>query len=222
MMRVGLLGTGVVGETLATALVGLGHDVCMGSRSTPHAGSQAWAAATEGGASTGTFAGASEFGELIVNCTAGVHSLTALQAVGAASLAGKVLIDVANPLDFDGGFPPRLSVAGEDSLGEQIQRAFPKALVVKALNTVTASVMVNPSALAEQSDLFIAGDAADAKAFVTDLLVDLGWSRERVRDLGGIEAARATETYLMFWIRLMGAMGSAQFNIRVVPGEAHQ
>jgi predicted dinucleotide-binding enzyme len=197
------LGTGVVGETLSAALRELGHDVLVGSRAAPPA----------------TFAKAAEHGELVFNCTSGVHSLDALQLAGADALAGKVLVDVANPLDFSGGFPPRLSVSGDDSLAEQIQRAFPQTRVVKALNTVTASVMVAPDSLTEPTDLFIAGEHPDAKAEVTDLLQQLGWPPARVRDLGGISAARITETYLMMWLALMGLLGSPQFNVRLVTGE---
>jgi predicted dinucleotide-binding enzyme len=135
---------------------------------------------------------------------------------GPDALADKVLIDVSNPLDFSHGFPPRLSVAGDDSLAEQIQREFPRARVVKALNTVTASVMVDPGSLAEPTDLFIAGDDPRAKEQVVVLLGTLGWPRERVRDLGPVAAARICETYLLMWLALMGQFGSPQFNIRVV------
>jgi predicted dinucleotide-binding enzyme len=199
-MRIGVLGTGIVGQTLAEAFGRLGHDVVMGSRTSPPA----------------TFAEAAEFGELVVNCTAGMHSLEALRLAGADALRGKVLIDVANPLDFSGGFPPTLSVGPADSLAEQIQREFPACRVVKALNTVNASVMVDPQDLAEPTDVFIAGDDADAKRQVTELLVELGWSADRVRDLGELAAARVLEGYLLLWITLMGALGTAQFNLRLV------
>jgi predicted dinucleotide-binding enzyme len=202
-VRIGVLGTGVVGETLSTALRDLGHDVVVGSRTAPPA----------------TFGEAASHGEIVFNCTSGVHSLEALHAAGADALAGKVLIDVANPLDFSGGFPPRLSVSGDDSLAEQIQRAFPQTQVVKALNTVTASVMVAPGSLAEPTDVFLAGEDADAKRQVTELLGELGWPAARVRDLGGISAARVAETYLMMWLALMGVLGSAQFNVRLVTDE---
>jgi 8-hydroxy-5-deazaflavin:NADPH oxidoreductase len=218
-MRYGVLGTGVVGQTLGSALIGLGHEVCMGSRSASNEGAAAWASSHGDSAHVGTFADAAAFGEVVLNGTAGIHSLAALEAAGPTAVASKVLIDVANPLDFSGGFPPRLSVAGNDSLAEQIQRRLPDVRVVKALNTVTASVMVDPGSLAEPTDLFIAGDDAAAKGVVTELLVELGWSRDRVRDLGGLAAARATEMYLMLWVSLMGAMGTAAFNVRVVPAE---
>ncbi len=191
----------------------------MGSRATPHDGSLAWVLGNGDAASAGTFAEAAAFGELVLNCTSGVHSLAALKAAGPSALAGKVLVDVANPLDFSAGFPPRLSVRGDDSLAEQIQRAFPGARVVKALNTVTASVMVDPASLAEPTDLLIAGDDDGAKQDVVALLADLGWQPERIRDLGGIAAARVTEGYLMLWLALMGELGSAAFNVRVVTAE---
>jgi predicted dinucleotide-binding enzyme len=199
-VRIGVLGTGVVGQTLSAALGDLGHDVLVGSRTAPPA----------------TFTDAARHGEVVFNCTAGVHSLEALQQAGSDALADKVLIDVSNPLDFSAGFPPWLSVSGDDSLAEQIQRAFPDTKVVKALNTVTASVMVAPGSLTEPSDVFIAGDDARAKEQVSELLVQLGWHVERVRDLGGIEAARVTETYLLLWLALMGVLGSPQFNVRLV------
>ena len=199
-MRIGVLGTGTVGQTLSSALSALGHDVVIGSRTSPPA----------------TFAEAASFGDIVLNCTAGVHSLEALRQAGAESLAGKVVVDVANPLDFSQGFPPQLSVPEGDSLAEQIQRSFPQTRVVKALNTVTASVMVDPGSLAEPTDLFIAGDDDSAKAEVKALLASLGWAPTRIRDLGGLEAARVCERYLMMWLALMGVVGSAEFNVRLV------
>ena len=202
-MRVGVLGTGVVGQTLSAAFGAMGHDVVMGSRSSPPA----------------TFAEAAEHGELILNCTAGMHSLEALRMAGAEALADKVLVDVANPLDFSGGFPPSLSVAPDHSLAEQIQREFPRTRVVKTLNTVTASVMVDPGKLAEPTDVFLAGDNEEAKAQVTQLLVSLGWSAGRIRDLGALDAARVAEGYLLMWVRLMGLLDTPQFNVRLVTDE---
>jgi 8-hydroxy-5-deazaflavin:NADPH oxidoreductase len=143
-------------------------------------------------------------------------SLDALRAAGDRNLEGKILIDAGNPLDFSKGMPPVLSVCNDDSLGEQIQRAFPRARVVKALNTVTAGLMVDPAAVAGgEHDLFICGDDADAKAQVT------GWLREwfgwrHVIDVGPISAARGTEMLLPLWIRLMGALGTPMFNFRIV------
>lgn len=218
-MRCGVLGTGVVGQTLGSALVGSGHQVRMGSRTQHHEGSAAWADANGEGASSGSFAEAAAFGQMVFNCTAGVHSLAALEAAGAEALADKILVDVANPLDFSGGFPPRLAVDDADSLAEQIQRRFPRTRVVKALNTVTAAVMVDPGSLAEATDLFICGDDAAAKLATTEVVTAWGWERERVRDLGALDQARATERYLMLWLALMGAVSSPAFNVRVVGAE---
>lgn len=218
-MRCGVLGTGVVGQTLGSALIGSGHEVCMGSRTQPHEGSAAWADANGEGATTGSFAEAAAFGEIVLNCTAGAHSPAALGAAGFEALADKVIVDVANPLDFSGGFPPRLAVDDGDSLAEQIQRRFPRTRVVKALNTVTAAVMVDPGSLPEATDLFICGDDADAKRTVSDLVTAWGWEPERVRDLGGLDQARATERYLMLWLPLMGVVSSPTFNVRVVVAE---
>jgi hypothetical protein len=202
-MRVGVLGTGVVGQTLGLAFADLGHDVVIGSRTSPPA----------------TFAEAAGHGEILVNCTAGVHSLEALHMATSDALGDKILLDVANALDFSGGFPPTLSAGPDDSLAEQIQREFPRTRVVKALNTVTASVMVNPGALSEATDLFVAGDDEDAKAVVRDLLTQLGWQPQRIRDLGPLSAARSTEQYLTMWLALMGVLGTPEFNLRVVTDE---
>src|SRR5919199_5873986 len=143
-MRIGVLGTGMVGQTLATKLVELGHEVTMGARAAGNEKAAEWASGADEGAAEGSFADAAAHGELLFNCTAGTASLDALRAAGSEELRGKVLVDVANPLDFSGGLPPRLSVANDDSLAEQIQREFPDARVVKALNTVTAAVLVAP------------------------------------------------------------------------------
>jgi predicted dinucleotide-binding enzyme len=217
-MKVAILGTGVVGRTLGTGLIGCGHQVLMGGRTSPHDGADAWAAEAGERASAGTFADAAQFGDLVVNATAGVHSVEVFATL-AESLDGAVVVDVANPLDFSAGFPPRLSVLGDDSLAEQIQRTVPRARVVKALNTVTASVMVAPHSLPEQTDLMIAGDDVDAKAEVLALLADLGWPAERVRDLGHLAMARGSEMYLMLWLSLMGEIGSPEFNVRIVAAD---
>jgi len=141
-MKIGILGTGVVGKTLATGLVKLGHDVRMGARSAGGDKAKAWVREAGGKSSEGTFADAAAHGEMVFNCTSGAGSLEALNAAGAGNLQGKILVDVANPLDFSRGMPPTLTVCNTDSLAEQIQRAFPKVRVVKSLNTVTAALMV--------------------------------------------------------------------------------
>lgn len=215
-MKIGVLGTGMVGRAVASRLVELGHEVMMGTRDTanPRAGEWVASVGTARGARVGTFAEAAEHGALLVNATAGEGSVAALRSAGSAKLHGKVLVDIANPLDFSGGMPPKLSVANTDSLGEQIQREFPDVRVVKALNMVNADVMVHPERLPEEHTAFVAGEDAEAKATVADLLRSFGW--RSILDLGGIVAARGMEMYLMLWLSLMGAQGTAAFNIRVI------
>ena len=214
-MRIGVLGTGTVGQTLGTKLVELGHEVRMGSRQAGGEKAVAWAEGAGGNASEGSFADAAEFGQVIVNATAGGVSLDALAQAGASNLAGKTLIDVANPLDFSQGFPPTLTISNDDSLGERIQREFPEANVVKTLNTVNAGVMVDPGKVAGPSTIFVCGNDDAAKAEVIELLESFGWSRDDVVDLGDIGGARGAEMYLPLWLRLMGLLGPT-FSIRVV------
>ena len=161
------------------------------------------------------YAEAGAHGEVVVNATAGQGSIAALQAAG--DLSGKVIVDVANPLDFSHGMPPTLSVCNTDSLGEQIQRAFPGARVVKTLNTMNAGVMVEPSRVPGDHAVFVAGEDADAKETVKGLLREFGWSDRSMVDLGGIRAARGTEMYLPLWLSLWGALGNGDFNIAVLP-----
>ncbi len=215
MSKFGVLGTGVVGQTLATKLVALGHDVVMGAREATNENAQAWAATTGEHGRSGSFRDAAEFGDVVVNATSGAGALAALEAAGRDALSGKVVIDVSNPLDFSNGFPPSLLVANTDSLAEQLQRANPEAKVVKALNTVTASVMVDPASVPGDHHLFIAGDDSQAKADVVGLLATFGWPAQRVVDLGGIAAARASEAYVLFWAHLYAALGTPEFNIEV-------
>ena len=217
-MRIGVLGTGIAGRTLAKALLSNGHEVRLGSRTAGNEAAVAWAAEIGGPASEGTFADAAGFGELVVNATAGAASLEALNLAGAEQLAGKVLIDVSNPLDFSQGMPPTLTVCNDDSLGEQIQRAFADVRVVKTLNTVTAAVMVQPTLVPGTHTIFVAGDDAAAKAQTGELLQDFGWPAESILDLGDITAARAMEMYLPLWLRLYGATGTAVLNVEVRPG----
>jgi predicted dinucleotide-binding enzyme len=214
-MRIGVLGTGIVGQTIATKLVELGHDVTMGARQAGSEKAVEWAAGAGAGAGEGSFADAAAHGELLFNCTSGTASLDALRAAGEAELRGKVLVDVANPLDFSHGMPPTLSVCNDDSLGEQIQREFPDARVVKALNTVNASVMVDPI---DGTNLLVCGDDAAAKEQVVALLGEFGWPADSILDLGGIDGARGAEMYLPLWLRMMGALGTPQFNIAAIRG----
>jgi predicted dinucleotide-binding enzyme len=215
-MRIAVLGTGGVGQTLATRLVELGHDVVMGARVAGNPKAVEWAGAHQSRA--GTFADAAAHGEIVINATAGTASLAALTAAGADNLAGKVLVDVANALDFSHGFPPSLSVAITDSLAEQIQRTFPDTRVVKALNTVTAAVMVHPEQVPGEHNLFIAGNDESAKKTVTALLGEFGWPAGRVMDLGGVPAARGMEAYILLWLSIMQTSGGAIFNVRVLRG----
>lgn len=222
-MRISVLGTGIAGRSLAGALAAAGHDVVVGTREVRESAARAdvaeWVAA-HGDVPLVPLAEAGAHAEVLLNATSGDGTLTALRgaAGGAAGLAGLVVVDVSNPLDFSGGFPPTLLVANTDSLGEQVQAAFPEARVVKTLNTVNAQVMVRPGALQGDHLVFVAGEHADAKTVVTGLLGDLGWPSSAVVDLGGIRAARATEMYLPLWLALMGEVGSPVFNIGIVRG----
>ncbi len=214
-MKIAILGTGMVGTTLGTKLTSLGHDVRLGSRTANNEKAAAWVRAAGPHASQGTFADAARFGEIVLNCTSGAASLDALTAAGASALSGKILVDLANPLDFSKGMPPTLLTGNTDSLGEQIQRAFPEAKVVKTLNTINCRVMVDPARVPGEHDLFVSGNDGDAKRRVTQLVREwFGW--KNVIDLGDISTARGTESYLPLWIRLMGVMGTPDFNIKVI------
>jgi predicted dinucleotide-binding enzyme len=206
----------VVGRTLASKLVSLGHEVMMGSRQAGNETAAAWAEENGQLADEGSFAETAGFGELIVNATAGSASLDALVSAEAENLAGKVLIDVANPLDFSSGMPPTLTVCNTDSLAEQIQRTFPDTQVVKTLNTVNADVMVDPGIVPGSHTLFIAGEDPDAKSTVKGILTDFGWPAEDVMDLGGIQAARGMEMFLSLWLGLYGGTGTSHLNVKVV------
>jgi 8-hydroxy-5-deazaflavin:NADPH oxidoreductase len=219
-MRLGVLGTGMVGQAIASKLVRLGHEVKMGSRQAGNEKAVAWAHAAGEGACEGSFADAAAFGELIVHCTAGMHSLAALGEAGVANLAGKVLIDIANPLDFSAGMPPTLAICNTDSLGEQIQSTFPETKVVKTLNTMNCEVMVNPAGVSGDHVVFVAGENEGAKQQVSELLQSFGWPPHRIVDLGGIRAARSTEMYMPLWLSLFGTLGTGSFNIGVMPAQA--
>jgi 8-hydroxy-5-deazaflavin:NADPH oxidoreductase len=213
-MRIGVLGTGVVGKTIATKLAKLGHDVRMGSRTAGGEKAKAWVKEAGGKSSEGTFADAAAHGEMVFNCTSGMASLEALKAAGAKNLQGKTLVDVANPLDFSKGMPPTLSVCNTDSLAEQIQRAFPTAKVVKSLNTVTAAAMVDPSIIPGVHTMFVSGNDANAKAEIINILkTGFGW--KEVMDLGDIKGARAQEMHLALWVRLYMKLETPNVNVHV-------
>ena len=215
-VRIGILGTGVVGQTIGGKLADLGHDVKLGSRTATNEKAAKWVAQHGSHASQGTFADAASFGEIVFNCTSGMVSLEALHSAGAANLAGKVLVDVSNPLDFSHGMPPTLSVCNSDSIAEQIQRAFPDAKIVKTLNTTNAAVMVNPSVVPGDHDIFVSGNEAGAKSQVSELLRSFGW--KTIIDLGDISSARGVEMLLPIWLRLMGTFKTATFNFHVARG----
>jgi predicted dinucleotide-binding enzyme len=217
-MRIAVLGTGVAGRTLAGKLVEVGHAVTMGSRTATNEAAAQWAAGAGPLARAATFFDAAADGEVVINATPGTVSLDVLAAASTRNLDGKVLIDVANPLDHSAGFPPSLSIANTDSLAEAIQRAFPTAKVVKALNTMRADVMVAPERLAGgDHDAFLAGDDAEAKAVVKGLLAEFGWRPEHIRDLGSLDAARGMEMWLPLWLRIFLTQGNKDpFNIKVV------
>ena len=215
-MNIGVLGTGLVGRTIATRLVGLGHQVTMGSRTPDNEHAVTWAADMGGNASCGTFADAAIAGELLFNCTAGRASVDALVSAGVEHLSGKILIDLANPLDFSKGMPPTLWVCDTDSLGEQIQRAFPDVRVVKTLNTMNCEIMIEPARVPGDHDVFLSGDDEDAKLQVKQLLGSFGWGEGQIVDLGDITTCRGPEMYLALWVRLLGALETRDFNIKVV------
>ena len=224
-MNIAVLGTGSVGQALAGRLAELGHSVVVGTRD-PEATKartandamgnppfSAWLA-THPETRLVRFEDVAAGADLVVNALSGAATLEVLDTVGADNLAGRIILDIANPLDFSAGFPPTLFVKDSDSLGEQIQRAYPDAMVVKALNTLTAELMVRPGTLPAGSTVFVSGDDAAAKQAVVSLLESFG--HDDVIDLGGIETARGTEMLLPLWLRTMNALGSSMFNIKVV------
>jgi 8-hydroxy-5-deazaflavin:NADPH oxidoreductase len=219
-MKIAVLGTGIVGNTIGTKLIQLGHQVKMGSRAAKNEKAIAWVKAAGSNASEGSFADAAAFGEIIFNCTLGQASLDALKAAGEENLSGKVLIDISNPLDFSKGMPPSLSIVNTDSLGESIQRAFPKAKIVKALNTMTCYLMVNPSLVPGDHTVFVSGNDEDAKNKTKELLLAFGWAQKNILDMGDITTARGTEQLLPIWIRLWGKLQNPMFNFHINIGPA--
>jgi 8-hydroxy-5-deazaflavin:NADPH oxidoreductase len=225
-MKIAVLGTGTVGRTVAGKLADLGHDVVVGTRdpgstmarTEPDAmGNPPYSVwqADHPGIRLAPFAEAAAGGELIVNATGGSGSLEALGLAGESNLAGKVLLDISNPLDFSRGFPPSLFVSDTDSLAEQIQRAFPAARVVKSLNTMAAALMVAPGRVGGgDHSAFVSGDDPDAKKTVVDLLASMGHTD--VIDLGDLSTARAAEMLLPVWLRLMGALGTPYLQFKIV------
>lgn len=213
-MKISVLGTGMVGHALATKLSGLGHDVMMAARARGNDTAETWAKAND--AMAGSFEEAGAFGEIIVLATLGSAMLDAVKMASEEALAGKVVMDVTNPLDMSGGFPPTLlsELSNTTSAGEQLQKALPRSRVVKALNTMNCDIMVDPTRVPGQHDVFYCGNDAEAKQVVADILKSFGWTTPI--DLGPIEAARGTEGMMNFWLRMYGVIGHANFNYKLV------
>ena len=213
-----MLGTGMVGTTLGTKLVELGHEVTMGAREAGSESALAWAGKAGAQGHQSSFRGAADFGELLINATSGASSIEALEQAG-EQLDGKVMIDISNPIAEDSDSPAELAFCNTESLGERIQAAFPGARVVKALNTMNANLMVDPASLPEPTSVFISGNDPEAKQTVSELLGELGWEPPQIIDLGLIDSARGTEMYHALWQGLMSATGNPFFNVRLVRAE---
>ena len=227
--KIGIFGTGVVAQTIGEKLQSLGHEVMLGTRNV-----EATMARTEPGnygqpgfkdwkaqhpqIKLGTYREMAAFGELLINATQGAGSVEALNSGGKENLSGKVLLDIANPLDFSKGMPPSLTICNTDSLGETIQRTFPNVKVVKSLNTMNAFVMVNPSQVPGDHSVFVSGNDADAKEAVKSILRSFGWKAGNILDMGDISTARGTEQLLPIWVRLWMTFQKPYFNFHVVFG----
>jgi len=229
-MKIAILGTGVVGQTIAEKLGSLGHQVMIGTRSTAETlartnpdnfGRPPFKEWHEKNPEIkfGTYDQAAAFGEFIVNATNGAGTLAALEQAGEKNLSGKVMLDISNPLDFSKGMPPSLFVSNTDSLAEQIQRTYPAAKVVKSLNTLNAYLMVNPALLPDDHHVFLNGNDEEAKKQIREMLITFGWKSDNIIDLGDITTARGTEQWLPLWARLWMATGNPMFNLKIVMGK---
>ncbi|NDP19779.1 MAG: NAD(P)-binding domain-containing protein [Paludibacter sp.] len=217
MLKIAVLGTGTVGDTVGSKLIELGHSVMMGSRTHNNEKALAFVAKNNEKASAGTFAEAAEYGEIIFNCTSGMGSLEALKMAGEKNLNCKIIVDIANPLDFSKGMPPSLFVSNTNSLGEEIQKAFPMAMVVKTLNTMWCGIMVNPSLInGGDHNVFMSGNDGDAKNQIKEILKSFGWAEKNIVDFGNIETARSTEMYLPLWLSIFGKEKNGAFNIKII------
>ncbi|MGZ4185541.1 MAG: NADPH-dependent F420 reductase [Solirubrobacteraceae bacterium] len=214
--RVGVLGSGAVGRRLAAGFSSRGHDVMIGSREPGKAELSEWLAGDGAGIKAGTFAETAAHGELVVLAVLGNAAEDAIADAGPDNFAGKVVIDAMNPLDFSGGFPPKLSICGEDSLGERVQRALPDARVVKAFNTIGNPYFVDPSFSDGRPTMLIAGNDDDAKRTVADVVADFGWPD--AVDLGGIEGSRELEAICIAWVKIGGARGAWDHGFKLLAG----
>lgn len=216
-MKIAVLGTGMVGDTIGSKLIETGHVVMMGSRTVDNEKARAFVAKHKANASAGTFADAAAFGDMIFNCTSGGGSIEALQLAGESNLDGKIIVDISNPLDFSKGMPPTLSIVNTNSLGEEIQKTFPAVKVVKTLNTLWCGLMVNPAMInSGDHHIFMSGNDADAKQQVKEILKSFGWFEKNILDLGNITTARGTEMYLPLWLSIYGSTNNGAFNIKIV------
>ncbi len=230
MKKIAIIGTGPVGQTFASKLISLGYDVMLGTRNVAEKlkstakdsyGNPPFSEwyTSNNTIKLGTFAEAAAFGEIVLNATLGANSINALKLAKAKNLDGKIIIDVSNPLDFSKGMPPCLipELSNTNSLGEEIQRVFPAAKVVKSFNTMWCGLMVNPVMIdAGDHTNFICGNDADAKTKVKSLMNEFGWKNENILDLGDISSARGTEAVLPIWLRIWGATQNGAFNFKVV------
>jgi predicted dinucleotide-binding enzyme len=214
--RVGVLGTGQVGRRLAAGFNSRGHEVMIGSREPNKPELREWLSADGSGVQAGTFPQTAAHGELVVLAALGNAAAEVIANAGAENFGGKVVIDAMNPLDFSGGFPPKLSISGEDSLGERVQRALPSAKVVKAFNTIGNPYFVDPRFREGEPTMLIAGDDEDAKRVVRDVLTDFGWSD--TVDIGGIEGSRELEAICIAWVKIGGARGAWDHGFKLLVG----
>jgi 8-hydroxy-5-deazaflavin:NADPH oxidoreductase len=214
--QVGVLGSGEVGRRLAAGFRSRGHDVMIGSRDPGKPELREWLSGDGAGIQGGTFAQAAAHGELLVLAVLGDAAEQVIVDAGPGNFSGKVVIDAMNPLDFSAGFPPKLSIAGEDSLGERVQRTLPDAKVVKAFNTIGNPYFVDPAFSEGPPTMLIAGNDDDAKRTVGDVLADFGWPPPV--DIGGIEGSRELEAICIAWVKIGGARGSWDHGFKLLVG----
>jgi 8-hydroxy-5-deazaflavin:NADPH oxidoreductase len=196
-MKVGVIGSGIVGQVLAAGFLKHGHQAMLGTRDPGKPEVKKWVAATPG-AQAGTFADTAKFGELIVLATAGNVAENALELAGIENLTGKTIMDACNPI---ADAPPQQGVLSyftgpNESLGERVQAKAPKAHVVKAFNSVGNALMINPQLQQGTPTMFYCGNDASAKAQVADVIRQFGWEPY---DCGGIVASRAIEPLCVLW-----------------------
>lgn len=213
-MKIGMLGTGMVGNRLGTRLVELGYEVSMGSRTADNPAAVEWAKKAGRGASHGTFEEAARFGDIVFLCVKGEAALDVIRLAKPENFKGKTVIDVTNPLDFSKGMPPSLLISNTNSLGEEVQKALPDALIVKTLNTVGNEVMVDPGITGGEPTMFVCGNDRRAKEQAMAILKQFGW--KDIIDLGDITNARGTEMILPLWVRTWNALQNGNFAFKVL------